>query len=45
MKIYIPAPAARAMSDALWSLIRPAAVRSPNDVTKFLFPWREAFYA
>jgi hypothetical protein len=41
MKLYIPAPAARAMSDALWSLSRPAAVRSPND-TQHLFPWRKA---
>lgn len=41
MKLYIPAPAARVMSDALWSLSRPAAVRSPND-TQYLFPWIKA---
>ena len=42
MKLYIPAPAAQAMSNALWSLSRPAIVRKPADVTRFLFPWVEA---
>jgi len=41
MKLFIPAPAARVMSDALWSLSRPAAGRSPKD-TQYLFPWRKA---
>lgn len=41
MKLYIPAPAARAMSDALWSLSRPTVVRSPKD-TQYLFPWVKA---
>jgi len=41
MKLYIPAPAARAMSDALWSLSRPASVRSQDD-TQYLFPWVKA---
>lgn len=41
MKLYIPAPAARAMSDALWSLSRPIAVRGPSD-TQYLFPWTKA---
>jgi hypothetical protein len=41
MKVFIPAPAAQAMSDALWSLSRPADIRGPHD-TQYLFPWREA---
>ena len=35
---YIPAPAAEALSLALWGLARPPEVRGEND-TQFLFPW------
>lgn len=38
MKLFISAPASRAMSDALWALRRPLSKRSPKD-TQYLFPW------
>lgn len=38
MIAYIPAPAASAISDALWSLSRPPAVRESKD-TQYLFSW------
>lgn len=36
--VYIPAPSAQPMSDALWGLSRPPAARSVKD-TQYLFPW------
>lgn len=41
---YIPSSAAEPLSNALWSLSRPPAVRGPND-TQFLFGWENALDA
>lgn len=41
MKVLVPAPEAGAVSDALWGLRRPSAVREVKD-TQYLFPWFEA---
>ncbi|MFZ2278413.1 MAG: hypothetical protein WAW39_11460 [Prosthecobacter sp.] len=38
MLVYIPAPAAQPLSDALWGLMRPTSVRGEKD-TQYLFPW------
>lgn len=39
--VYIPAPSAQPLSDALWGLVRPPAVRGTTD-TQYLFPWAAA---
>lgn len=41
MTRYIPSSAAESLSNALWALSRPSAVRGSND-TQFLFPWLTA---
>lgn len=41
MIVYIPAPSAQPLSDALWGLARPPDVRGAKD-TKYLFPWVNA---
>lgn len=38
MTRFVPSAAAEPLSNALWSLSRPLAVRGPND-TQFLFGW------
>ena len=44
MTRYIPSSAAEPLSNALWSLSRPPAVRGPND-TQYLFGWVNALNA
>jgi hypothetical protein len=36
---YVPAAAAEALTQALYALHRPPAVRDPGEITTALFPW------
>lgn len=38
MTVYVPAPAAQPLSNALWAMARPSEVRSVAD-TQYLFGW------
>ena len=44
MTRFVPSSAAEPLSQALWSLSRPPAVRGPND-TQYLFGWVNALDA
>lgn len=41
MIVYIPAPSAQPLSDALWGLTRPPFIRHESN-TQYLFPWVKA---